>query len=112
MLLPEEEHSRMTPVSRRMVLATTAAALAGPAVGATAAPIATTRHGKVRGAIDQGIIVFKGIRYGADTAPTRFQPPRLPEHWSGVKEALAYGPGSPQDRNEANTSEDCLFLNV
>jgi para-nitrobenzyl esterase len=104
----------MTPVSRRTVLVAAAAAVAAPAIarGADAPPIATTRHGKVRGATDQGIAVFKGIRYGADTATTRFQPPRLPAHWSGVKDALAYGPGSPQGSNEANTSEDCLFLNV
>jgi len=29
-----------------------------------------------------------------------------------VNDALAYGPGSPQASTEANTSEDCLFLNV
>jgi para-nitrobenzyl esterase len=104
----------MTPVSRRTVLATGAAAVAASAIAraADAAPIAATRHGKVRGAIDQGINVFKGIRYGADTAPARFQPPRLPKPWHGVQDALAYGPGSPQGSNEANTSEDCLFLNV
>ena len=66
----------------------------------------------MRGATDQGIAVFKGIRYGADTAPHRFQPPHLPKPWRGVADALAYGPGSPQGSNESNTSEDCLFLNV
>jgi para-nitrobenzyl esterase len=107
----------LTPVSgidRRTMIAVSAAAIAAPALarGATdAAPIATTRYGKVRGAVDQGINVFKGVRYGADTAARRFQPPRPPTAWRGVVDALAYGPACPQGR-EANTSEDCLFLNV
>jgi para-nitrobenzyl esterase len=106
----------MTPVSRRTMLAAASlAALSAPSLARAAgsdAPVATTRHGKVRGALDQGINVFKGIRYGADTAAYRFQPPRLPAPWRGVADALAYGPGSPQANNEANTAEDCLFLNV
>ena len=102
----------MTPVSRRSILLSTLAAAAAPALGADAAPVATTRHGKVRGAVDQGIATFKAIRYGADTAPHRFQPPRPPMSWRGVADALAFGSGSPQGSNEANTSEDCLFLNV
>ncbi len=108
----------MTPVSkidRRAMLALMAATVAapGPAPGATAgAPIAATRYGKVRGATDQGIHVFKGIRYGADTGAYRFQPPRLPKPWRGVTDALAFGAASPQGSNEANAGEDCLFLNV
>ena len=108
----------MTPVSmidRRALLASTAAiSLAAPlmARAAVAAPVAMTRHGKVRGAVDQDINVFKGIRYGADTGEHRFQPPRLPKPWRGIADALAFGAGSPQGSNDANTSEDCLFLNV
>src|SRR6267143_361514 len=103
---------------------------AGLAAGATAAsmlltraalaaatipdsPIATTRAGKVRGYTDNGINVFKGIRYGADTSSRRFMPPLPPEPWSDVREAVAYGPASPQPSRAAElTSEDCLFLNV
>src|SRR5262249_20009366 len=88
-----------------------AASLATPA-SATARPVAHTRYGGVRGVDDGGIKVFKGIRYGADTAPRRFQAPLPPEHWSGVRDATAYGPASPQGRGEAHQSEDCLFLNV
>ncbi|HXC55661.1 MAG TPA: carboxylesterase/lipase family protein [Rhizomicrobium sp.] len=108
----------MTPVSkidRRQLLALSAAAVAAPSLARAASgdvPIAVTRCGKVRGARDQGIAVFKGIRYGADTAAHRFQPPRLPEPWPGVADAFAYGAASPQPSNDADTSEDCLFLNV
>jgi len=75
--------------------------------------IATTRHGQVRGYVDDGILAFRGVRYGADTGPRRFQPPAPPAPWSGVAEAHDYGAASPQrDRNAGRTSEDCLFLNV
>ncbi|MDB5457737.1 MAG: carboxylesterase [Caulobacter sp.] len=101
---------------RRAVLAGAAAAgLAGLATqgrAAAKAPVATTSAGKVRGAVDDGILVFKGVRYGADTAPRRFQPALPPQPWTGVKDALAYGPASPQTKIAENTSEDCLFLNV
>ena len=76
-------------------------------------PVATTKAGRVRGAMDSGIYVFKGIRYGADTAARRFMPPLPPEAWTDVRDALEYGPASPQaSRSNEKTSEDCLFLNV
>ena len=101
---------------RRTVLAGAAAAgLAGLVDTARAAPkgpIAVTQYGKVRGAEVEGIKVFKGVRYGADTAPRRFMPALPPKPWTGVVDALAYGPASPQTKIQENTSEDCLFLNV
>jgi para-nitrobenzyl esterase len=76
-------------------------------------PIASTRYGKVRGYVDDGIKVFKGIRYGADTSPRRFMPPLLPEPWSEVRDTLAYGPSAPQpSRGNDKPNEDCLFLNL
>jgi para-nitrobenzyl esterase len=79
----------------------------------TESPIATTRPGKVRGYLDNGVNVFKGIRYGADTSPRRFMPPLPPEPWSEVREAIAYGPAAPQtSRASDKPNEDCLFLNV
>jgi para-nitrobenzyl esterase len=77
------------------------------------APVAATRYGKVRGYLDQGINVFKGIRYGADTSSRRFMPPSPPQPWTEVREALAYGSAAPQpSRGNEKPSEDCLFLNV
>ena len=52
------------------------------------------------------------MRYGADTAPRRFRPALPPEPWTGVADALAYGPASPQLKTAEAVSEDCLFLNV
>jgi para-nitrobenzyl esterase len=55
-----------------------------------------TRSGRVRGVVDRGIQVFKGIPYGADTAPRRFMPalPELP--WTGIRDAQRFGASAPQ----------------
>ncbi|MFL5296797.1 MAG: carboxylesterase/lipase family protein [Phenylobacterium sp.] len=80
---------------------------------AAASPVAHTRSGPVRGYLEDGISVFKGVPYGADTGPRRFQPPAPPEAWTPVRDATAYGPASPQrGREAAAQSEDCLYLNV
>lgn len=109
--------SESRPSRRQIVSIAAAASLAGalPAGGVmaqTAAPVATTRHGRVRGYVDQGIKVFKGVRYGADTSSRRFKPPVAPAPWSEIREATTYGPASFQRSGEPNQSEDCLFLNV
>jgi para-nitrobenzyl esterase len=103
---------------------TARAAVAPPSVG----PVVTTRAGKIRGTQFDGASVFKGIPYGASTAGAcRFTPPREPERWSGVREALQFGPRCPQFKFVWNLdmqafwpvpppqeidSEDCLVLNV
>ena len=102
---------------RRQILGGLAAASAflPRLAGATTAPspVAQTRHGPVRGYVDSGISVFKGVRYGADTGPRRFMPPRPPASWTEVKPATGYGPASPQRARGGETmGEDCLFLNV
>jgi para-nitrobenzyl esterase len=112
----------MIPVSkatrRDMLVGSIAAAAASAvptdfAVARNAAPIARTTAGHVRGATDSGIFTFKGIRYGTDTRPRRFMPPLRPEPWSGVRDALVYGPACPQLLAVGERmSEDCLFLNV
>jgi len=84
----------------------------GPALGKVTAPIAKTTAGRVEGERDNGILTFKGLRYGADTRARRFQPPLPPKRWSEVKKTRVYGSASPQGSNEANQGEDCLFLNV
>jgi para-nitrobenzyl esterase len=114
------------------------AALVPPVLSAetkrSAEPIAQTAAGKVRGAIDDGVFVFKGIPYGASTAgENRFMPPRRPEAWSGIRDCLDWGPTCPQVAGgtlgggamgrefgllfgvgpaKLASSEDCLALNV
>lgn len=95
---------------RRTLLAAALTAAALPAF-AQASPIARTAHGRVRGAQTHGALEFKGIRYGAPAR--RFRAPERPRSWSGVRDALTFGPACPQ-RGPAgeSQSEDCLFLNV
>lgn len=75
-------------------------------------PEVETTSGKVRGYVDDDIRVFKGVRYGADTRPRRFQPPAAPRPWEGVADCFDYGASAPQNRTSDTVSEDCLFLNI
>jgi len=90
--------------------------------------VAETAFGKIRGVDNNGIKVFKGIPYGADTSgANRFMPPAEPADWSGVRDALAYGHSAPQHdptapppsdvltvsgENLPAEGEDCLVLNI
>ena len=74
--------------------------------------ILNARAGKLGGVKEQGVHVFKGIPYGADTRAARFQPPQSPLAWKGIRAATNYGAACPQPNFREPTSEDCLFLNV
>jgi para-nitrobenzyl esterase len=77
----------------------------------------------VQGSVEDGINVFKGIRYGADTEARRFRPALDPVRWTDTADATAYGNQCPQIdggenhlfeswKNIQPSSEDCLFLNI
>ncbi|MFU0441179.1 carboxylesterase/lipase family protein [Streptomyces sp. BG2AG] len=58
---------------------------------------ARTAQGTVRGAVERGVAVFRGIPYAAaPVGARRFRGPEPPEPWEGVREALAFGPTAPK----------------
>jgi para-nitrobenzyl esterase len=77
----------------------------------------------VRGGLDDGVRVFKGIRYGAATdGLNRFRPPKPPKPWTEIRDTAAYAPMCPQVGRERagiaaswtydkEASEDCLAPN-
>jgi para-nitrobenzyl esterase len=83
--------------------------------------VVKTTHGPLRGVRNGGLTIFKGVPYaGSPAGAGRFKaPPRL-EPWTGVRDALVYGPqaiqppdpGWPKWWPPARSSEDCLVLNV
>ncbi|MFI9786379.1 carboxylesterase/lipase family protein [Kitasatospora sp. NPDC051984] len=85
--------------------------------------IVSTRHGQVRGRLHDGTAAFLGIPYAAPPfGADRMRPPRAPEPWSGVRDALVPGPSAPQPGyapamagllvEAGPQGEDCLNLNV
>jgi para-nitrobenzyl esterase len=108
--------SPLTLPDRRAVLVGAAGlaslGLAPQALAKRTDPIVRTRHGPVLGLREGGQLVFKGVRYGADTGPRRFQPPLPPAPWTRPLPCTAFGHASLQRGKEADQSEDCLFLNV
>lgn len=85
---------------------------AGAARAAARTPAALTTSGPVTGVSDDGVAVFRGIPYGADTGPRRFLPPAPPAPWRDPRPCVDYGPAAPQRGDEPDQSEDCLYLNV
>ncbi|MEO8597629.1 MAG: carboxylesterase family protein [Candidatus Solibacter sp.] len=126
--------NRRTFLSNSSLLMTGArAALAVPFVAtaarsAGAAPVADTTYGKLRGRTENGVHVFRGVPYGADTSgKNRFMPPQKPAPWKDVREAVNWGHLAPQSLASGNydythstqwaikpggPGEDCLVLNV
>jgi para-nitrobenzyl esterase len=75
-------------------------ARAGAAAATCSTPrsaVATTQYGKVRGYVDDGVLTFKGVPYGASTGgENRWLPARPPAPWEGEYPALTYGANCPQ----------------
>ena len=85
--------------------------------------VVKTRYGEVRGSVADGVNTFKGIPYAAPPfGANRLRPPQPVAPWSGVRDALSYGPKTPQPSYPPEVSvllpelaipgEDCLTLNI
>jgi para-nitrobenzyl esterase len=91
--------------------------------------VAPTTSGAVSGVERDGVVIFRGIPYGAPTGGgRRFLPPAPPEAWEGTRVCERYGLPSPQPQMAAALpdamvsalaagptmamGEDCLVLNV
>ncbi|MEN7536707.1 carboxylesterase/lipase family protein [Aurantiacibacter flavus] len=116
--------------NRRDFLALGVAAAALPAFsaaranGSLGAPVETAT-GKIRGFLDEGVHVFRGIPYGV---AERFKAAVPAQPWTGVRDMLGWGFDAPQGRSAPHQnafslvasdkslqraqSEDCLALNV
>ncbi len=98
-------------IGRRSVLAGAAALTATPLMARD--PLVTAKAGRWRGTSEDGVQVFRGIRYGQDTSRARFQAPRPPAPSRETIAATTFGPSCPQSGGrELTQAEDCLFLNV
>lgn len=85
--------------------------------------LVTTTGGPVRGISDGSLNAWLGLPYAAPpTGRLRWRPPREPEPWGEVRNASSFGSSCVQPEKytfgegrltqRADSSEDCLFLNV
>ncbi len=95
-------------------------AFTAPALAA--APVVQAPAGALRGVEQDGLRVFKGVPYAAaPVGALRWKPPVAAPAWSGVRDALDFGPVCYQPKPRPGgiysstlkaMSEDCLSLNV
>jgi para-nitrobenzyl esterase len=71
--------------------------------------VANTEHGKVRGYVEDGVLTFKGVPYGANTGgENRWLPANPPTPWGGEYPALTYGPNCPQHLHDWSSEQTFL----
>lgn len=84
-------------------------------------PVVGTGSGRVRGRIEHGLAVFRGIPYAAPPeGPLRFRAPAPPQPWDGTRDASRFGTAPPQAAVAPGIPPfwrpgdglDCLHLNV
>ena len=88
----------------------------------TSAPQANTSLGRLAGAVEQGVCVFRGVPYAQDpVGALSFAPPTPLTPWSGVRDASHNGPIPPQPPSRLRAAmgdfdepqgEDCLTLTI
>ncbi|HEY2480577.1 MAG TPA: carboxylesterase family protein [Caulobacteraceae bacterium] len=109
----------------RLALALALAASLSAQARPEARPEASIATGRLAGAVEDGVSVFRGVPFAAPpVGPLRWRPPQASAAWAGVREATRFGPACPQGHPHGivdvvpyggappPTSEDCLTLNV
>jgi para-nitrobenzyl esterase len=72
--------------------------------------VAKTQYGKVRGYVDDGVLTFKGVPYGASTAgENRWLPAKAPKPWDGELPTLIYGANCPQRLHTWSQEQSFLY---
>ncbi|BDX32730.1 carboxylic ester hydrolase [Mycobacterium antarcticum] len=83
--------------------------------------VAHTAQGVLRGAVEGGVNVWRGIAYAEQPlGERRFRAPAPPVPWSGIRDAVEHGPLPPQGRSFVGGGRDdpkirdeaCLTLTV
>jgi para-nitrobenzyl esterase len=104
--------------SMRLIVAILATLTAISVARGDSGPIVTVTGGQIRGAtLRQGGAVFKGIPYAQPPiGDLRWREPMPLKPWHGLRDAAEFGAICAQGprliRNQARSSENCLFLNV
>jgi para-nitrobenzyl esterase len=89
-------------------------------------PTVETASGQLTGSSEGPLSVFRGVPFARPPVGTdRFAAPRPPEPWTGLREAVTFGPAAVQSAIDltyvpgfslwegiGTTSEDCLSLNI
>jgi para-nitrobenzyl esterase len=109
-----------TRISVLTLLALLAAAATAAEEERATPPTVRTEAGLVRGTLEEGVRVYRGIPYAAPpVGDLRWRPPRPPVPWEGVRDCTEFGPACPQPEMRGRyrsaggeQSEDCLTLNV
>ncbi|MCA2997123.1 MAG: carboxylesterase/lipase family protein [Rhodocyclaceae bacterium] len=104
------------PNAKRRALGTALLALpllSTPAYASATGEKVRVPAGEFLGVRSDGVVTFRGIRYGADTSRTRFKPAQSAPRETAVIKAWQNGPVCPQRAKTADAqSEDCLRLNI
>src|SRR4051812_26732315 len=94
-------------IHRRALIGGLGAAFAAPAILRAAEALPTeyveiaTHEGRLRGSRETGVSILRGVRSPAPPlgAAYRFKAPGKLTSWTGVRDALAFGPASIQAPN-------------
>lgn len=70
----------------------------GPIEAGENIAVVSTKYGKIRGYIDDGVFAFKGIPYAK---AERFMPPQAPDKWDDVRQCTIYGPQAMQGKAQS-----------